>query len=78
MTKDEKYISNPYRATNFKQDDEGNLICPNGKKFNFKFERHIKGNQYGRTEEIYECESCEGCPTKKNVVQNLKLIEQLD
>ena len=64
-TKDEKYISNPYRATNFKQDDEGNLICPNGKKFNFKFERHIKGNQYGRTEEIYECESCEGCPHKE-------------
>lgn len=64
-TKDEKYTTNPFRATNFKQDENGNLVCPNGKKFNFKFEKHIQGNNYGRTEEIYECEDCEGCPYKE-------------
>ena len=61
-TKSDKYRNNPYRATNFKKDKEGNLICPNGKKFLFKMNKHIKGNKYGRTEEIYECENCEGCP----------------
>ena len=63
-TKSDKYRNNPYRATNFKKDEEGNLICPNGKKFLFKMNRHIKGNKYGRTEEIYECENCEGCPNR--------------
>ena len=63
-TKSDKYRNNPYRATNFKRDEEGNLICPNGKKFLFKMNRHIKGNKYGRTEEIYECENCEGCPNR--------------
>lgn len=25
----------------------------------------MKGNQYGRIEEFYECENCSGCPYKK-------------
>lgn len=64
-TTDKKYYENPYRAVNFKQDEAGNLICPNGRKFIFKYNRHVYKNKYGRTEEIYECESCEGCPYKK-------------
>ena len=64
-TTDKKYYENPYRAVNFKQDGVGNLICPNGRKFIFKYNRHVYKNKYGRTEEIYECESCEGCPYKK-------------
>lgn len=46
---------------NFKRDSQGNLICPNGKKFIYKYDKHVRGNKYGRTEEIYECENCEGC-----------------
>ena len=61
-TKDKKYRDNPYRAINFSRDEEGNLICPNGKKFIFKYEKKVRKNKYGRTEEIYECEDCEGCP----------------
>lgn len=61
-TKNEKYRNDPYRITNFKHDEAGNLICPNGKKMIYKYDRHIRGNKYGRTEEIYECENCEGCP----------------
>ena len=57
-TKDEKYANNPFKSTNFKQDENGNLICPNNKKFNFKYTRNVKGNKYGRTEEIYKCEDC--------------------
>ena len=71
-TKNEKYHANPYRAVNFKRDKEGNLICPNEKKFVFKYNAHVRGNKYGRTEEIYECESCEGCPYKSECCKSTK------
>ncbi|MEE1248493.1 MAG: transposase [Lachnospiraceae bacterium] len=71
-TKNEKYQTSPYRAVNFKRDSEGNMICPNGKKFLFKHNKHIKGNRYGRTEEIYECENCEGCPYKSECCKSAK------
>lgn len=64
-TADKKYHENPYRAVNFGKDAEGNLLCPNGRKFLFKRTQHVKYNKYGRTEELYECESCEGCPHKQ-------------
>ena len=63
-TKDDKYKNNPYRVVNFKQDKEGHLICPNGRKFIFKTTKSVPKNKYGRTEEIYECENCEGCSHK--------------
>ena len=71
-TKNEKYHTNPYRAVNFKRDTEGNLICPNDRKFVFKYNKHVKGNKYGRTEEIYECENCEGCPHKSECCKSAK------
>ena len=63
-TLDKRYHENPYRAVNFKRDEVGNLICPNGKSFHFKSKQHVYKNKYGRTEEIYECESYEGCQHK--------------
>ena len=64
-TKDEKYHNDPYRAVNFKIDKNGSLICPNGKKFYFKYNQHVYKNKYGRTEEVYECEDCTGCTHKE-------------
>ena len=60
--KDKKYRDDPYRAVNFNQADDGTLICPEGRRFEFLGTRPVRGNKYGRTEEIYECESCDGCP----------------
>ena len=34
-TTDKKYHENPYRAVNFAKDADGNLLCPNGRKFLF-------------------------------------------
>ena len=66
-TKDIGYRNDPYRSVNFKRDEEGNLICPNEKKFLFKESRHVKHNKYGRTEEIYECEDCsDQCPERRD------------
>ena len=61
-TKDEKYRNDPFRAVNFKIDDEGNLRCPNNKKMVFAYRKPVRNNKYGRQEEIYQCEDCSGCP----------------
>ena len=64
-TKDSKYRDNLYRACNFAIDHEGYMICPNGKRFYFLKTAPVKGNQFGRTEEYYQCEDCEGCPHRE-------------
>ena len=63
-TRNEKYHNDPFRAVNFKRDESGQPICPGGKRFVLKKNQHVRGNKYGRTEEIYECEDCTGCPLK--------------
>lgn len=71
-TKYEKYRTNPFRATNFVKDENGILQCPNGRKFHFKYTKLIKGNNYGRTEEVYECENCNACPYKEKCCPRAK------
>lgn len=61
-TTDRKYHDDPFRAVNFKRNEKGELICPNNRRFLFSYRKGIKGNQYGRQEEIYTCEDCKGCP----------------
>ena len=61
-THDEKFHNDPFRSVNFKIDEEGNPVCPNGKKFIKLGEVPVKGNKEGRKEERYQCEDCEGCP----------------
>ena len=61
-TKDERYHNDPFRAANFKTDPDGNLCCPNNKKFHFAYRAAVKGNLYGRQNEIYICEDCTDCP----------------
>ncbi len=61
-TQDKKYQKNPYRVENFGRNENGELICPNGKRMLFAYRRHVRGNQYGRQEEVYRCEDCSGCP----------------
>ena len=28
----------------------------------YLYRKNVRGNQYGRKEELYECEDCSGCP----------------
>ncbi len=60
-TKDKKYQNNPYRAENFKRSENGNLVCPNNKEFHYLYNKPVKGNKFGRTEEYYQCEDCTNC-----------------
>lgn len=81
-TEDKKYRNDPFRTVNFKRNEQGDLICPNGKKFIFSYRKAVRGNQYGRQEEVYTCEDCSGCPyanqckkTPKN--RTIRLNEEL-
>ena len=81
-TKDKKYADDPFRAANFQTDERGNLICPNNRKMQFSYRKVVKGNQYGRQEEVYTCEDCSDCPyatqckkTEKN--RTIRLNQEL-
>lgn len=63
--KDEKYRNDPYRAVNFPVDEQGHPICPNGKRFFHLKTSPVRGNQYGRCEEFFQCEDCSGCSYKE-------------
>ncbi len=71
-SKDKKFREDPYRAVNFGLDEEGHMVCPNGKRFYFLNTAPIKGNQYGRREEYYQCEDCEGCPHREKCHKSSK------
>lgn len=80
--KSEQYRTNPFRAVNFRRDDDGNFICPNDRKFVFQRTAPIKGNKYERTEEIYVCEDCSNCSlrsqcTKGRKNRTIRLNEEL-
>lgn len=62
--KDEGYRDDPFRSVNFRIAENGDIRCPGGKSLVYRESRPIKGNRYGRTEEIYECEDCSGCAMK--------------
>ena len=61
-TANKKYRDNEFRAVNFKRNEKGELICPNGRKFNYLYSKAVRGNKFGRTEELYQCEDCSNCP----------------
>lgn len=64
-SRDPKFREDPYRAVNFERDEDGSLVCPEGRPFEFLGNRPVRGNHYGRTEEIYKCSSCDGCPSRE-------------
>lgn len=65
-TNDIKYSNDPFRAVNFRILSDGSLLCPNDKKLTLSYRKNIKGNKYGRQEEIYTCENCSECPYSKD------------
>lgn len=53
------------KLQNFDIEHEGYMIYPNRKRFYFFRTASVKGKQYGRTKEYYQCEACEGCPYRE-------------
>jgi len=67
-----QYRDDPYKAFNFKPDESGALMCPNGRKFIHYKDVPVRGNKYGRTEELHICESCEGCQHRSKCYKGKK------
>ena len=63
-TEDKGYHNDPFRAVNFLINENGNPVCPNGKEFHYLYSRPVRGNKFGRTEEMYQCEDCSNCERK--------------
>lgn len=63
-TTDTKYHSDIFRPINFKRNKDNELICPNNKTFKFLYRTPVRGNKYGREQEVFECEDCSNCPLK--------------
>lgn len=61
-TEDTKYHEDPFRAVNFSIGEDGLMRCPNGRAFHLQYRQNVRGNAYGRQEEVYQCEDCSGCP----------------
>ena len=71
-TTDEKYHDDPFRAVNFETDSEGDLICPNGRKFHFAYRKAVKGNQYGRRKNTIPVKTAAAVPMQKDVRRQKK------
>jgi transposase len=64
-TTDNKFHNDQFRPINFKRNNENELVCPNGKVFKYIGKNPVRGNKYGREQEMFECEDCSNCPFKK-------------
>ncbi len=42
--------------------DEALFVHGKGRRKTMQYRQHVKGNNYGRQEEVYTCEDCSGCP----------------
>ena len=51
-TADKKHHTNPYRAVNYIRDENGNPICPIGRKFLFKRKQNVKKRQNQHLSEL--------------------------
>lgn len=63
--KEKKYQKDPYKLENFRINEEGIRICPYGRKYTEITRYANSKSAYNKTVILYECESCEGCPLKK-------------
>lgn len=68
-THDKKYMNDPFAVRNYKILDNGNLLCPGNKELYFWKTSPIKGNQYGRTTELYKCDDCKRCKLREKCMK---------
>jgi hypothetical protein len=60
-----KFKKKIYKQENFRQDKQGNYICPSNKKFIKQYDYESKYIEYPHTKTNYECFYCDKCRKKK-------------
>lgn len=66
-TKDQKNHEDPFRAVNFRIDENGIMRCPNDKAFHFLYRQAVRGNQYGARKNYINARTAEDVPMLKDV-----------
>ena len=75
-SKNIKYHNDSYRAVNFRVDQNGDLICPNNRKFHYAYSRPIKGNNMGERGNCIVRINEELTTFHKEVLNNLNCIHR--
>ena len=64
--KKRKHQNNIYHKDNFKKDDNGNILCPQGNKFEYDKDKKEYKFEGAETSKLYICKQCNNCPVRKN------------
>ena len=72
-TKDRKYHEDPFRAVNFRIDEQGVMRCPNDKAFHFLCRKNVRGNQYGRKENCINVKTVADVHMQRNVRRQIRI-----
>ena len=62
---DPKFRKDPFNSYNYKTNDNGEYLCPNGCIFQYSSEKVDKRNGYEKRTKIYKVEQCASCPLRK-------------
>lgn len=70
IEKTAKFKKQQFRKENLLHEENGKMVCPNGKEFVYKDDVENRRTSYYSVSQEYECESCEGCPFKKQCTKS--------
>lgn len=70
MEKTAKFKKQQFRRENLFHEENGKIVCPNGKEFVYKRDTENRRTIYYSVSQEYECESCEGCSFKKQCTKS--------
>lgn len=70
VTEKEETSKGKYDKSNFKFNDKGDLICPEGKKMDHKWTKKINDSKY--EERLFECSCSRDCPNREMCTKSEK------
>ena len=68
--KKRKHQNNIYHKDNFKKDDNGNILCPQGNKFEYDKDKKEYKFEGAEISKLYICKQCNNCPVRKNCTKS--------
>lgn len=60
-----EYRKQRYRKENLLHEENGKLLCPKGREFNYQYDRISTRTEHLSIEQVWECRTCSRCPFKK-------------
>lgn len=60
-----KYKKNPFHHDRLLKENNGKLLCPQGREFIHQKDRLNTNTEYGCVSQVWQCKTCKRCPLKK-------------